>query len=144
MFRNTCCVSKRTPAYTPLQVKHYIKKAVVSQSGLHTHILYIYTTSPLKDLCFFTLCCAFYGLDSLPTMSDLVRLLTYTYILTPQTKNIPIDSCNFHASAVAAAATITTAPTTAMPQPRTNLDHVVAHVCLYVVAAKTRKHCKYL
>ena len=77
---------------------------------IHIHI-YIYSYHPLKDLCFFTLCCAFPAWQSTNDVRP-VRLLTYTYMLPP--KKTPIDSCNFHLSAAAAAATTTTAPTTAI------------------------------
>ena len=40
VFRNISCVSKRTPAYNPLQGKYYVK-TVVSQSDLYPYI-YIY------------------------------------------------------------------------------------------------------
>ena len=46
---------------------------------------------PLKDLCFFYSLLCIYGSDSLPTMSDLVRLLTYTYMLHRHAKGSAVD-----------------------------------------------------
>ena len=75
---------------------------------IYIYIYLCYPQPPSKIYAFCSLLC-FSG--SVYHASDLVRLLTHTYMLPPQT---PIDSCNFHLSAAAAAATTTTAPTTAI------------------------------
>ena len=50
---------------------------------IHRNIyIYIYAT-PSKIYVFLLFCRAFYGLDSLPTMSGFVRLLMYTYMHPP-------------------------------------------------------------
>ena len=92
---------------------------------------------PQRSMFFYSLL-RFCGLDSLPTMSDLVR--PYGYIYAPP----PFKKTNrfMHFDLFAAAAT-TAIEMVTPPPPRTNLDHVIAHVCLCVVAARNRKHCKY-